>query len=257
MLRSITGVKVNKYTNCDGTMWRRSREFIIGLVLSLSVGVLPVQAQFSNAQLNSLVEALRQAAPQTERENDGLYSDWQIKADNIPRWSKSCLGKEVTPQQFEASPTTARGVVTCVMRDVLRDEYRASGNNETIAVQRSAAWWMTGDPARYNRSELQPYIQQVLRFYQQNQAKARPSTAVSRPAASQPPKTTNTPYDRYMQTGYEAAKQKNYPTALTYFKRALDERPNDSYATEAIRNTEKYLKENPTSTKSPNTPDLP
>jgi TolA-binding protein len=251
MLLSRNRVEVNQHTNPNLAMQRRSWEFIIGFALSLCVGVMPVQAQLSNAQVNALVEALRQAAPQTGRENDGLYSDWQVKADNIPRWSKSCIGKEVTPQQFEASPTTARGVVTCIMRDVLRDEYRASGNNETIAVQRSAAWWMTGDPNRYNRSELQPYIQQVVRFYQQNQAKTKPTTA-SRPTPPQPAKTTSTPYDRYMQTGYEAVKQKNYQTALTYFKRALDERPNDSYATDAIRNTEKYLKENPTSTKPAN-----
>lgn len=44
-----------------------------------------------------------------------------------------------------------------------------------------------------------------------------------------------------MNAGYAASKQKNYSTALLYFRRALDERPGDSYATQAIRNVETYL----------------
>lgn len=213
--------------------------FVVGLGLSLGVGVLPAQAQISDAQVGAFVEALRQAAPQTGQANDGLYSDWQVKAENIPRWAKSCLGRELTPDQFENSPTTARGIISCVTRDVLRDEYRNSGNNEAVAVLRTAAWWMTGDPNRYNRNDLVPYTQRVLSLYQQNK-----STAPSPQPQTSAPSTSNTPYDRYMQAGYDATQQKNHQQALVYFKRALDERPNDTYATQAIRNVEAYLKGN-------------
>jgi tetratricopeptide (TPR) repeat protein len=48
-------------------------------------------------------------------------------------------------------------------------------------------------------------------------------------------------YDRYMKAGYAATDQKQYETALRYFRRALDERPNDSYSTQAIRNIESTL----------------
>ncbi|HEY9663291.1 MAG TPA: hypothetical protein V6C65_33000, partial [Allocoleopsis sp.] len=51
--------------------------------------------------------------------------------------------------------------------------------------------------------------------------------------------------DRYMAAGYEATQQRNYETALLYFRRALDERPNDSYAQQAIQNVERYRSRTP------------
>jgi hypothetical protein len=117
------------------------------------------------------VEALRLAAPQTGTQNNGLYSEWQVKAENIPRWSKQCLGKELTPTQFQNSPVTARGILVCVMRDVLNEQYTASNKDESVAVQRAAAWWMTGDPNQYNSGSTAPYTQKVLDFYRQSRFK--------------------------------------------------------------------------------------
>jgi hypothetical protein len=128
-------------------------------------------AQISDVQVGTLVEALRQAAPQTGTANDGLYSDWQVKADNIPRWSKECIGRELTPTQFQDSPVTARGILVCVMRDVLREQYTASNNNEFVAVQRAASWWMTGDATQYTTSATAPYTEKVLDFYKQSRLK--------------------------------------------------------------------------------------
>jgi hypothetical protein len=61
-----------------------------------------------------------------------------------------------------------------------------------------------------------------------------PSTDKVKPVAA----GRSTPYDRYMKAGYDAEKAKNYKTALTFFRRALDERPGDLYATTAIQNTD-------------------
>jgi Tfp pilus assembly protein PilV len=128
-------------------------------------------SQISDAQVRALVEALRLAAPQTGVENDGLYSEWQVKAENIPRWSKQCTDNELTPTQFQDSPVTARAILVCVMRDVLKEQYSASNNNETLAVQRAASWWMTGNPGQYNSGSTATYTQRVLDFYQQSQLK--------------------------------------------------------------------------------------
>jgi hypothetical protein len=133
----------------------------------LLLWMLPVQAQVSNIQVQALVEALRLAAPQTGTENDGLYTDWQIKPDNIPRWSRLCIGQEMTPAQFEANDSKARQVLGCVMEDVLKQEYPNSGNSEDVAIRRAASWWMTGDPNQYNNGQIADYTQKVLRFYQQ------------------------------------------------------------------------------------------
>ena len=70
------------------------------VVCSAGLWILPAQAQISAARVAAFVEALRQAAPHTGREDDGLYSDWQIKPANIPRWSKRCTGKEMPPRSL-------------------------------------------------------------------------------------------------------------------------------------------------------------
>lgn len=124
-------------------------------------------AQISNAQVGRLVEALRQAAPETDQPDDELYGAWQVKAENIPRWSQQCLGKELTPIQFQDSPVTARSILVCMMRDVLSEQYKASNNDESLAVQRAAAWWMTGDPSQYNSGAIATYSQRVLNFYRE------------------------------------------------------------------------------------------
>lgn len=223
----------------------------IGTSAGMGTGIMPAQAQ-SDQQVRSLVEALRLAALQTGNPDNGLYSDWQIQAQNIPRWSQSCIGRTLTPQQFEADPATARNILVCVMRDVLQQEYRSSGNSEAIAVRRAAAWWMTGDPSRYDAGETAAYTQRVLRLYQQSgetaaQPPANPSgdrAAPDSPSNNSPNSSPNSspdnPYDRYMRAGYAAVEQRNYEAALLHFRRALDERPNDTYAERAIENVESY-----------------
>ncbi len=215
-------------------------KLIVSLGVILAAGTLPAQAQVSDRQVSALVEALRQAAPQTGRADDGLYSDWQIMPGNIPRWSRSCIGRELSPTEFEASPDIARSVVTCVMRDVLQDEYAASGNNEILAVRRSAAWWMRGDPSQYNSSEIADYVQRVVSAYegQRGNATAAAAPQSSPSSGQQPPQTSE--FDRYMAAGYAATQERDYATALIYFQRALDERPNNSYAQQAIQNVEQY-----------------
>ncbi|MEC5029349.1 MAG: hypothetical protein SAL07_05500 [Oscillatoria sp. PMC 1051.18] len=48
-------------------------------------------------------------------------------------------------------------------------------------------------------------------------------------------------YDRYMRIGYDATQQEDYQTALINFRRALEERPQDPYALQAIRNVSTYI----------------
>lgn len=140
--------------------------FILGIIAVLTFWAMPVKAQVSDTQVQALVEALRLAAPQTGTENDGLYSEWQIKPDNIPRWSRLCTGKEMTVEQFEADKAKAKEILGCVMADILKEQYTASGNDESLAVRRAAAWWMTGDPNQYNNGNIASYTEKVLGFYQ-------------------------------------------------------------------------------------------
>ncbi len=51
-------------------------------------------------------------------------------------------------------------------------------------------------------------------------------------------------YTRAMNLGYAYTEQFDYQTALINFRRALEERPNDIYATNAIANMEYYIERN-------------
>ncbi len=163
---------------------RQAKRLVLGTVMvSVGLWTMPVQAQVSDAQVGALVQALRDAAQQRAPGNNGLVSEWQILPVNIPRWSKQCIGRELTPTQFEADSTRARSILVCVMRDVLRDQYKASGNNEAIAVRRTASWWLTGNPNQYNSGSTASYSQNVLSFYQ----KQRPNSQAQQPAPSPKP----------------------------------------------------------------------
>lgn len=48
-------------------------------------------------------------------------------------------------------------------------------------------------------------------------------------------------FDRFIDIGYDATEQGDYQTALINFQRALDVRPQDYYATQAMRNVKTYI----------------
>ncbi|MDR3568052.1 MAG: hypothetical protein P4L43_08505 [Syntrophobacteraceae bacterium] len=125
---------------------------------------VPSQSPITDKQVAAFVEALRQAAPHTGNPNDGLYSDWKVKAGNILRWSKQCMGREMDPAEFAANPPKAREVVTFEMGKILRREYAIS-NDIYVAVCRAASWWMTGDPGKYDTPPTSSYTTKVLGYY--------------------------------------------------------------------------------------------
>jgi hypothetical protein len=152
------------------------RSLLTGVIISLGLLSLPAQAQqaASDTQITAMVEALRQAAPKTGSANDGLYSEWQVKPETLKGWSRTCLKKELTPAEFENSPTTARQIVSCITRRELNKQFAATKNNETAAVRGVACWWMTGNYTGCNSGFTAAYVQKVVGFYKQG----------SKPAAS-------------------------------------------------------------------------
>ncbi|TVR64903.1 MAG: hypothetical protein EA420_04395 [Candidatus Competibacteraceae bacterium] len=133
------------------------------MLLLLCLLPFAVPAQISDAKVEALVEALRLSAPPVGADSE-LYGDWAIKPDNIVRWSQRCLDQDVTPEQFAADRALARQVLICVMGPVLREQF-ADSNNEIVAVQRAAAWWMTGDPDQYRAGATDGYTLRVLEAY--------------------------------------------------------------------------------------------
>jgi len=124
----------------------------------------PAHGEISAAKIEALVEALRLSAPVAGPESD-LYSAWKVKPENIRRWSKRCLDRDVTPDQFAADEGLARQVLVCAMGTVLREQFTASNQNEIVAVQRAAAWWISGDSEQYRSGESGAYTLKVLEAY--------------------------------------------------------------------------------------------
>ncbi|MDZ7960564.1 MAG: hypothetical protein RMY34_22230 [Aulosira sp. DedQUE10] len=148
----------------------------VAVSLGLSSGLVQAQQQqVEDAQVAALVEALRQAAPQTGNQNDGFYSQWQVKPETLKGWSKTCLKRELTPTQFENSPNTARQVISCITRRELNKQFSATNNNETASVRGVACWWMTGSYTGCNSGFTATYVQKVVKLYQQERAKPAPS----------------------------------------------------------------------------------
>lgn len=141
------------------------RFVLIAIVFAAgSLWTVSAQAQITDTKVAAFVEALRLSAPNTGIPNDGLFSDWKIKWENIARWSKRCMGTEMEPAEFEANVPKAREILACIMGKILREQYEIS-KDELIAVRRAASWWMTGNPDQYDAQQTRVYTQKVLDFY--------------------------------------------------------------------------------------------
>lgn len=238
------------------------------LVLPLLAIVSAAQAQVTPSQVTILVEALRDVAKQSTSKPKTLHSDWRISERNVGPWSKQCLQREFTTQDFDRDPEAVTKIVTCIVNGVFQTEYQTANNDEALAIRRVSSWWRTGDANTYEIPETVAFSDRILKAYQKrNGGKAfatnsgeKSSTSsigaapvemkpgikpVSKPTGSKKPATIvpvsagrSTVYDRYMQAGYQANEKKDYSKALLFFRRALDERPNDNYATTAIQNAE-------------------
>ncbi|WP_013325187.1 hypothetical protein [Gloeothece verrucosa] len=147
------------------------KSLLLGVTLAtVGLSPLPGAAQVKDTQVNALVSALKQAAP-PNRPNDGMYSSWQVLPGIIPSWTKQCLGKEMTPQQFETDENAARQVVSCIVARELKTQYKTT-NNETQAVTSVACWWMTGKTTGCNQGNTGTYVNRVVSLYKQ-QMKAK------------------------------------------------------------------------------------
>lgn len=146
---------------------------VLGGLMFMMLPCLPTVAQTQSSmqefeRANRVAEALRQVTVQAKMRNPGYYSDWQVKGDRIPIWSQQCLGRQLTPDEFEADRAVASTIVTCIVQDMMRQEIRSARNDERLAIRRVAAWWVTGDPGQYDTNVVSAYTQRVLSAYQPN-----------------------------------------------------------------------------------------
>ncbi|WP_016951025.1 hypothetical protein [Anabaena sp. PCC 7108] len=149
------------------------RSLLAGVIISLGLSPFLAQAQqpVADSKVAAMVEALRLAAPQPNKPNDGYYSQWQVKPETLKGWSKTCLKKELTPSQFENNPKIARQVISCITQRELNNQFLATKNNETAAVRGVACWWMTGNYTGCDKGFTADYVKKVVSLYQQERSK--------------------------------------------------------------------------------------
>ena len=190
-----------------------------GILASAWLWAMPAEAQrsqqgqqaqqVSDAQVNAMVEALRKGAP-PNKSNDGMYSQWQVLPAIIPSWTKQCVGREMTPDQFESDATAARNTVACIVRREFNTQYRATGKNETASVRNVACWWMTGNTGACTSGYQATYADKVVGFYQQ-QARSNNTSPASQPAAREQPAAKPTQEPAAKPTQEPAAKPTQEP----------------------------------------------
>ena len=172
------------------------RLLLSGVIVSLGLSsMLIAQAQttkVSDAQISAMVNALRSPVPKTKSPNNTQRSSWPVDPANIPVWSKRCTGKAITPTQFTNDPTVAREIVTCVVGKELNRQYRFSKGDELVAVNRTACWWTTGDPADCANGATAAYVRKVVKSYQRSKPDSTPSTSTT-PSPTPTPSSTPTP----------------------------------------------------------------
>ena len=149
---------------------RKIKHLLSGsMAVSFGLFVVSPAIAINDSQVNALVEALRLAAPPNS-DNDGMYSQWQVLPGIIPNWTSQCTGNSLTPEEFEANPTVARNVVSCIVQRELEKQPK----DEIIAVRNTACWWMTGTIDGCTSGATAEYVQRVMEFYQQQETKDNP-----------------------------------------------------------------------------------
>ncbi len=95
------------------------------------------------------------------------------------------------------------------------------------------SYWSCPNHSMANPDSLNPseITRNVEKIAQGNSTDSSKSSSVAQVSA----------YDQSMQAGYKATQEKDYQTAQENFKKALEARPNDIYAQQALQNVEFYL----------------
>jgi hypothetical protein len=94
-----------------------------------------------------------------------LDCSWDGTADKNCGWDYDVLGKDVTPQEFLASPEIQQQIVGAKLEAAFHTQLQATGHNTTEAVRRTAAEWYSGDPNKANDTSPQANGYESIKSY--------------------------------------------------------------------------------------------
>jgi hypothetical protein len=106
----------------------------------------------------SSIEALRNAIIGQESGGDhkltnasgsGAMGLGQVMPENVGPWTKQCLGRELSAEEFLASVELQTKTIDCKIAEYHAEAIKKAGGDEKVAAKRVAAQWYSGDPEKY------------------------------------------------------------------------------------------------------------
>ncbi len=124
----------------------------------ISGGVPPVRGAIGTVD----TQKFRNAITSKESTNDynvvnkdsGAIGIGQVMPENVGPWTQRYLGKQLTPEQFRASPEAQDAVIDGRFKDMITEQTQA-GYSSDIAIRRAASEWYSGQPDLYNNTDPQ------------------------------------------------------------------------------------------------------
>lgn len=118
--------------------------------------------------------------------DSGALGKYQIMPDNVPSWSKACLGQSISAQQFLSSPSHQERIATCKLSQEFK-RAKEAGESSYEACRSTASFWYSGSADNKNSSKpqgqypsIQDYTIQVCsKVGKQLEVKRRSSSATT------------------------------------------------------------------------------
>lgn len=85
--------------------------------------------------------------------DSGASGKWQVMPENIPKWSRAALGREITHAEFMADPKIQQQIVSHRLNLYLNQQSTALSLEQRIRLVASA--WYSGQPELWNNTKPQ------------------------------------------------------------------------------------------------------
>jgi len=124
------------------------------LEATLSGGIIRNEVSEIEHLKSAIVQQESGGNAQIKNPDSGAIGMGQVMPENVPSWTKQCLGKSLSPGEFQRNHTAQEEVLYCK----LQQYWNASKSKTTEEKVRDvAAMWYAGNASYKNDTRLQPY----------------------------------------------------------------------------------------------------
>lgn len=127
---------------------------LVYLEAALSGGVMKNEYAKIERLKAAIIEQESGAEASLLNPDSGAIGLGQVMPENVPTWTKQCLGRELTPAEFQKDARAQNDVIDCKL-----EQYWKTAKSHTTdeKVRDVAAIWYAGNAAAKNSTAPQPY----------------------------------------------------------------------------------------------------